>query len=118
MKRFTIRWILLLVAVACSAPQLDAAVADDVADDDSRLLAGVVKVDITPDQPVKMSGYASRQDLSTGVHDRLSARVVALQHGDQRLVLVSTDIIGFYRTYEPMRDAICARHDLQPGQLF
>jgi hypothetical protein len=82
------------------------------------LRAGIVKVDITPDKPVKMSGYAGRKDPSTGVHDRLYARIVAFQSSSQRLVLVSTDLIGFYNTYEPIRDAICDRFDLEPRELF
>lgn len=82
------------------------------------LQAGVAKIDITPDKPVRMSGYGSRKDLSTGVHDPLYARVVVFESGGERLVLVSTDLIGFYHTYEPIRDAICARFDLEPSSLF
>ena len=41
------------------------------------LQAGFSKIDITPSEPVTMSGYASRKDLSQGVHDPLSARVVS-----------------------------------------
>lgn len=65
-----------------------------------------------------MSGYAGRKELSTGVHDPLSARIVALESGDARLVLVSTDLIGYYQTYEPIRDAICDRYELKPSELF
>ncbi len=82
------------------------------------LRAGIVKIDITPDKPVKLSGYGSRKELSTGVHDPLSARIVAFQSGDQRLVLVSTDLIGFYSTYEPIRDAICERFGLKASEIF
>lgn len=88
------------------------------ADDDAALQAGIVQVDITPEKPVKMSGYAGRKQLSEGVHDPLSARVVAFQSGPAKLVLVSTDLIGFYDTYEPIRDAICEQCNLQPDQLF
>jgi len=63
---------------------------------ESPLRAGVAKVDITPEKPVRMAGYASRTELSQGVHDPLSARVVAFENNGKRLVLVSTDIIGFY----------------------
>ena len=83
------------------------------AEGEDSLRAGIVKVDITPDKPVKMSGYAGRKELSTGVHDQLYARIVAFESGTERLVLVSTDLIGFYSTYEPIRDAICDRFDLE-----
>ncbi|MHC4403019.1 MAG: neutral/alkaline non-lysosomal ceramidase N-terminal domain-containing protein [Planctomycetota bacterium] len=82
------------------------------------LRAGIVKVDITPDNPVRMSGYSGRKELSAGVHDRLYARVVALESGGRRLVLVSTDLIGFYDTYEPIRDAVCDRFGLKPCEVF
>jgi hypothetical protein len=88
------------------------------AEGEDSLRAGIVKVDITPDKPVRMSGYAGRKGLSTGVHDPLYARVVAFESGSKRLVLVSTDLIGFYQTYEPIRDAICDRFDLKPCEVF
>lgn len=85
---------------------------------DGLLRAGIAQVDITPDKPVKMSGYGSRKELSTGIHDRLYARVVAFESAGSRLVLVSTDLIGFYGTYEPIRDAICDQLDLKPCEIF
>lgn len=88
------------------------------AEGEDSLRAGIVKVDITPAKPVKMSGYAGRKELSTGVHDPLYARIVAFESGTERLILVSTDLIGFYSTYEPIRDAICDRFDLKPDELF
>ncbi len=88
------------------------------AEGEDSLRAGIVKVDITPDKPVRMSGYAGRKALSTGVHDRLYARIVAFESGTKRLVLVSADLIGFYQTYEPIRDAICDRFDLKPCEIF
>lgn len=83
------------------------------------LRAGVARTDITPKDPVTLSGYASRKDLSKGVHDPLSARVVAFESSGKRLVLVSTDLIGFYDgTAEDFRKAILAKLNLQPAELF
>jgi neutral ceramidase len=83
------------------------------------LRAGAARIDITPEKPVQMSGYASRKDLSMGVHDPLSARVLAFETGGRRLVLVSTDLIGFYGgTAEVMRSALLAEFGLQPSELF
>jgi hypothetical protein len=88
-------------------------------DERAALRAGVAKVDITPKKPVKMSGYASRKALSTGIHDPLSARVVAFECGGKRLVLVSTDLIGFYGgTADFLREAILREFDLEPSELF
>ncbi len=89
------------------------------AGDSAELKAGAAKIDITPAKPVTLAGYASRKDLSTGVHDPLSARVVAFEVGGKRLVLVATDIIGFYDgTADYMRKAILAEFNLQPAELF
>lgn len=52
--------------------------------------ASVVKVDITPDRPQWLLGYAARQ--STGVHDRLYHRIVAMDDGRTQFFLVSSDI--------------------------
>src|SRR5512137_1625471 len=83
------------------------------------LRAGLAKTDITPTQPVTLSGYASRKDLSQGVHDPLSARVVAFEQEGRRLVLVVLDSIGFYGgTAAPMRQAILDSSGLQPAELF
>jgi hypothetical protein len=83
------------------------------------LRAGSAKIDITPEKPIKMSGYAGRKDLSDGVHDPLSARVVIFENNGQRLVLVSTDLLGFYnKTAEPLRKAIMDEFKLKPSELF
>lgn len=55
--------------------------------------ASVVKIDITPDKPPWLLGYAARQ--STGVHDPLYHRIVALDDGKTQFYLVSTDIALF-----------------------
>ena len=61
--------------------------------------AGLAKVVITPDKPIWMSGYASRNKPSEGkIHD-LYAKALALQGPDgKRMVLVTTDLIGFSRS--------------------
>jgi len=83
------------------------------------LKAGVARIDITPDKPVTLSGYASRKGLSTGVHDPLSARALAFEAGGKRLVMVSVDIIGFYGgTDEYLRSALLKEFNLQPSELF
>jgi hypothetical protein len=83
------------------------------------LRAGIAKTDITPAKPVTLDGYGSRKDLSQGVHDPLSARVAAFQQNGKRLVLVSTEILGFYGgTAASIRKAILEACGLQPSELF
>ena len=87
--------------------------------ENSMLRAGTAKIDITPEKPVKMAGYAARTELSDGVHDPLSARVVVFDNNGKRLVLVSTDILGFYNeTAEPLRKAIMDEFKIEPSELF
>ena len=59
------------------------------------LSVGVSKVNITPDSPIQMSGYDSRKALSKGVHDSLYVRVLVFDTGDDRLAIVSCDLIGY-----------------------
>ncbi|MFM7516681.1 MAG: neutral/alkaline non-lysosomal ceramidase N-terminal domain-containing protein, partial [Pirellula sp.] len=86
-----------------SAPGLEP---DTQANAASTWLVGATKVDITPDEPVRLSGYASRLIPSDGIEDRLSARALILSpqnpqtqppaeglHPDS-LVIVSIDAIG------------------------
>jgi hypothetical protein len=82
------------------------------------LHAGVARIDITPTQPVTLAGYASRTNLSEGVHDPLSARAVAFAQDGKRLVLVSADTIGFYNdTAAPLRRAVLDACGLEPSEL-
>ncbi|MBN2315889.1 MAG: neutral/alkaline non-lysosomal ceramidase N-terminal domain-containing protein [Sedimentisphaerales bacterium] len=89
------------------------------ADRGDTLRAGIAKIDITPDKPVKMAGYGARTALSDGVHDPLSSRVVAFENDGQRLVLVSSDILGYYGgTAEQFRKVILNEFGLQPSELL
>lgn len=58
--------------------------------------ASVVKIDITPKTPKWLLGYGARQ--STGVHDPIFHRIVAMDDGDQKFILVSTDVCLFSPT--------------------
>ncbi|MHB8521138.1 MAG: neutral/alkaline non-lysosomal ceramidase N-terminal domain-containing protein [Limisphaerales bacterium] len=83
------------------------------------LRAGTSRIDITPAIPVTLAGYASRKELSQGVHDPLSARAVAFERDGKRLVLVSTDLLGFYNgSAESLRKAILNECQLKPSELF
>jgi hypothetical protein len=83
------------------------------------LRAGIAKIDITPDKPVMMSGYAGRKDPSTGVHDNLYARAVAFENNGKRLVLVSTDLIGFYGgSFNYCQKDILSTFNLEPSELL
>src|ERR1017187_2497389 len=52
--------------------------------------ASAVRVDITPKTSQWLVGYQARK--STGVHDNIYHRVVAMDAGDAQFYLISTDV--------------------------
>ena len=59
------------------------------------LRAGVARKDITPRDPIWMSGYASRNHASVAVRQQLWARALAISDGaGAPTVIVATDVIG------------------------
>jgi hypothetical protein len=61
------------------------------------LSVGFAEADITPklgDKPVFMAGFGKNR-VATRVHDPLMARAVVLGHGEQKIALVSLDVVGF-----------------------
>ena len=82
--------------------------------------AAVVSTVITPEEPMWMSGYASRDKPSQGkIHD-LNAKVLALQ--DQqgtRLVIVTVDLLGIPRATRDWLEAqVAQRYNLGPQALL
>src|SRR6266849_2988619 len=60
--------------------------------------AGLAAVVITPERPVWMAGYAQRNKPSEGKVQDLYAKALALEDAQgHRVVLVTTDLIGFPR---------------------
>ena len=55
----------------------------------------VSQINITPDQPVIMSGYDARKTPSTGVHDSLFASALFFSGEQNKALLISADMIGF-----------------------
>lgn len=59
--------------------------------------AGLARVDVTPEEPVRMSGYGNRDHASEGIDTPLHARCLALRHGGTEgtpALLISVDNIG------------------------
>ena len=57
--------------------------------------AGCGKVKITPESPVRLAGYESRNRPSEGVAADLYARALAINDGKSWTVLVAADVIDF-----------------------
>ena len=61
--------------------------------------AGVASVNITPDGPIWLSGYANRTKPSEGVAHPLFAKALALEDSKGvRVVFITTDLIGLPRS--------------------
>ncbi len=83
------------------------------------LKAGIAKIDITPESPVKLYGYASRKTLSEGIHDPLSARVVVFENNGKKIVLISSDL-GSYggEVFSTIQKSILDKFNLKDSELF
>ncbi|MGC1273709.1 MAG: neutral/alkaline non-lysosomal ceramidase N-terminal domain-containing protein [Planctomycetaceae bacterium] len=93
----------LVVAVALVAVALSPVVANE----DVTFQAGFARVDATPSDPVRLSGYGNRDKPSEGVDTPLHIRAVALRPTDgETFVLVSFDTIG---TAASFTDDVAAR---------
>src|SRR4029453_14671139 len=88
-------WLL----VVCAAP---------LAGQETDWKVGLARVKITPEQPVWMAGYASRDRPFASVHDDLFAKALVLVDGKgARAALVTTDLIGlFAEIADPIRQRI------------
>ncbi|HUQ91070.1 MAG TPA: neutral/alkaline non-lysosomal ceramidase N-terminal domain-containing protein [Bryobacteraceae bacterium] len=72
--------------------------------------ASVVKIDISPTTPKWLLGYGARQ--STAVHDPIFHRIVAMDDGEGKLLVVSTDLCLFSPT---VYDEVAGRIQKETG---
>jgi hypothetical protein len=67
----------------------------------TELQAGFAEADITPrvkEKTVYLAGFGHNRK-ATGVHDPLKVRAVVLEHGKEKIALVSVDLIGFFHPH-------------------
>ena len=64
---------------------------------EAALRAGSATEEITPDDPVEMSGYGDRDCPSTGVHDPLRATALVLDDGAVAVGIASVDLLNVSR---------------------
>ncbi len=83
----------------------------------SQFRASVVKIDITPDKPQWLLGYAPRQ--STGVHDHLFYRIVAMDDGKTQFFLIATDICIYSPSvYDEIAKELNQQTGIKPIQVW
>jgi neutral ceramidase len=77
------------------------------------LRAGVARVDITPDPPIWLSGYAARKAPAGSALQKLWAKALAIDDSrGGRVVIVTTDLIGLPRA---ITEVVAARLMKQHG---
>lgn len=76
------------------------------------VFAGAAKVDITPEYPIRLSGYGARTTESEGIGQRLWAKALAFgQTQDDTAVLVTVDNVGVPGTVtEEVYKRVSAKH--------
>lgn len=58
-------------------------------------MAGIARINVTPDTPIRMSGYGNRNDPFSGIHDSIYAVAMVFADGNQKTALISVDVVGF-----------------------
>ncbi|MBD3627287.1 neutral/alkaline non-lysosomal ceramidase N-terminal domain-containing protein [Cyclobacterium sp.] len=82
--------------------------------------AGVTKVEITPQEPMWMAGYASRDRPSEGVRHAIWAKALVLEDSmGNRAVLVTTDLVGIRQELsQRIRDRLMQEYGLSKDQII
>jgi neutral ceramidase len=79
--------------------------------------ASVVQVDITPTGPVWLGGYALRR--STGIHDHIYDRIVAMDDADTQFFLISSDVVSFHAAvYDEVMRKVQAQMGIRSLQVW
>ena len=86
----------------------------------AELRVGVARKTITPETPVWLSGYASRNKPATEIlHDLWVKALVIEENKDRRIIIVTTDIIGFSNDLsEDVARRIINKYGINRSQLL
>lgn len=83
----------------------------------SQFRASVVKVDITPKDSQNLLGYGPRN--STGTHDPIFHKIVALDDGNTRFIIIATDLCLFSPTeYDKVAGKIRKAYGIDPVNVW
>ena len=84
----------------------------------SQLCAGFARVNITPPMGMPIAGYYQVR-LAEKVLDELEANAVAVAAGEEKLLLISVDILELLSPYsDPIRERIARRTGVQEDHIF
>ncbi len=75
--------------------------------DDSLIEIGIARIDITPDEPIRLSGYRTRSEPTDKVAGKLWAKAMAIGSDDQKpVILITVELVGITLT---ITDALAER---------
>jgi hypothetical protein len=82
--------------------------------------AGVARINITPEEPLLMDGYGSRNKPSEGaLHDLWSKALVIEDSKGKKAVLITNDLVAIPKYYvDRIRDRIGAKYGLARSQII
>ncbi len=82
--------------------------------------AGVAKVNITPEQPMWMAGYAARDHEAEGMLHHLWAKALALEDANgKHAVLITTDLLGIPKKMsDRIRQRLNDKYKLSKAQVL
>jgi hypothetical protein len=60
---------------------------------------GAANIDISPESPVDLSGFAARTQPMTGQHDPIHAKALYLGHGGRKLLWLHCDVLALSRDF-------------------
>ena len=85
----------------------------------TELRAGVGRANITPKEPIWLSGYAARKHPSEGVLQDIWAKALVLEDsGSGRVVLVTTDLVGIpHELSEELAARLKTKYGLERSQI-
>jgi putative membrane-bound dehydrogenase-like protein len=80
---------------------------------------GVARIDVTPAEPIRLTGYASRKTNSSGVEQRLWAKALALgSDADGPALLMTLDNCGIAEeTYQELIERLGQKAGIRPDRL-
>jgi hypothetical protein len=106
------RWVGVVLGLLAAAPAVRAADAD--------WKVGLAAVKVTPERPVFLAGYASRNKPFARVEADIYAKALALEDGaGHRAVLVTSDLIGFPAAVaEPICERLREKAGLKREQIL
>ncbi len=107
MRNWRIVFYVFLVFVAVRSSMLRAAVENEVHS------IGIATIDITPDYPVRLSGYGNRREEFESVEQRIWAKAIAIgSDADEPAILITVDNCGVPDT---MRAEVALRLEKKAG---